>query len=148
MTGKAGLQDLIAGLTACLLLFLSGCNGPGRAASLDGELAAVLADYPRLSEMPWEDIRTVGLPLATRQAITEKCFGTSQGEFSNFLHDLKTVSVPEELIEDIREAGDYMASNVTCDEDIVRLSGEAAMQAQKLWRERMKLEYTIQAKEQ
>jgi hypothetical protein len=108
----------------------------------------MLSDQSRLSAMPWEDIRTIGLPLAARQAITEKCFGTSHGEFSNYLYDLRSVGVPDELIEDIRESGGYMAQNATCENEFIQVSEETAALAQEVWRNRMKIEHTIQAREQ
>ena len=126
MTGDAALPSIIASLVAASLCVLSGCGNPERVAESSAELNKKLSDQSRLSNMNWEEIRTIGIPLAVRQAITEKCFGTSHGEFSNYLYDLTSVGVPDELIEDIRESGGYMAQNVTCDNEFIQVSEDAA----------------------
>lgn len=148
VTGDAALPSIIASLVAASLCVLSGCGNPERVAESSAELNKKLSDQSRLSNMNWEEIRTIGIPLAVRQAITEKCFGTSHGEFSNYLYDLTSVGVPDELIEDIRESGGYMAQNVTCDNEFIQVSEEAAALAQEVWRSRMKIERMIQAREQ
>jgi hypothetical protein len=148
VTGEAALPRIIVSLAATFLCVLSSCGNPERVAERRAEVNNMLSDQSRLSAMPWEDIRTIGLPLAARQAITEKCFGTSHGEFSNYLYDLRSVGVPDELIEDIRESGGYMAQNATCENEFIQVSEETAALAQEVWRNRMKIEHTIQAREQ
>lgn len=148
MTGKTDSPAVISALAASVMLVLSNCSGPDRDSELRAELEELLTKFPKLSETPWEHINEIGLPLAARQATIEKCFGASDGEFSNFLYDLKSAGVSENLIQDMRDAGEYTASNVSCESEFIQVTGKAAAQAQKMWRSRMKIERMIQAREQ
>ncbi|MEZ5984557.1 MAG: hypothetical protein R3B94_01250 [Hyphomonas sp.] len=100
----------------------------------------ILAAKPFLSELEWEDIREIGVPLATKQGIWKTCYGSSQGEFRSFLYDLESVGIGADLVEDMRSSGEYVMSHVSCHPDFTPPVRIAADKAQVIWNEKLRIE--------
>jgi len=135
-----GVHPFGAAIIMLSLLVGASCEKPAASAEISNGFAEILAAKPFLSELEWEDIREIGVPLATKQGIWKTCYGSSQGEFRSFLYDLESVGIGADLVEDMRSSGEYVMSHVSCDPDFTPPVRIAADKAQVIWNEKLRIE--------
>lgn len=136
-----------ASVTLAGLLTGASCGQPAASADISNGFAEILAAKPSLSELDWEDIRTIGVPLATKQGIWKTCYGSSQGEFRSFLYDLESVGIRSDLVKDMSSSGDYVMAHVSCDPEFATTARIAADKAKAIWNEKLRIEHLKQSGE-